>query len=69
MFGENQNPVGTSAKGGGSENGGDKNSGFKQSRPMNLMVTHSPLFTVPPGMSPSGLLNSPAGFFAPPVSR
>ncbi|XP_024181230.1 probable WRKY transcription factor 3 [Rosa chinensis] len=64
VFGQNQNPVGK--EGGGSENGGEKSSGFKQGRPMNLMVTHSPLFTVPPGMSPSGLLNSPAGFFAPP---
>ncbi|CAI0454115.1 unnamed protein product [Linum tenue] len=36
--------------------------GFKQSRPMNLVVPRSPLFTVPPGLSPSGLLNSP-GFF------
>ncbi|XP_048327518.2 probable WRKY transcription factor 3 [Ziziphus jujuba] len=42
----------------------DKNSGFKQSRPMNLVVARSPLFTVPPGLSPSGLLNSP-GFFSP----
>ncbi|CAN0857749.1 Probable WRKY transcription factor 3 [Linum grandiflorum] len=38
--------------------------GFKQSRPMNLVVPRSPLFTVPPGLSPSGLLNSP-GFFPP----
>ncbi|XP_050226373.1 probable WRKY transcription factor 3 isoform X2 [Mercurialis annua] len=44
------------------------NLGFKQSRPMNLVVAHhSPLFTVPPGLSPSGLLNSP-GFFSPPQS-
>ncbi|CAN1248395.1 Probable WRKY transcription factor 3 [Linum perenne] len=40
--------------------------GFKQSRPMNLVVPQSPLFTVPPGLSPSGLLNSP-GFFPPQV--
>lgn len=45
----------------------DKNSGFKQSRPMNLVVARSPLFTVPPGLSPSGLLNSP-GFFSPQVN-
>ncbi|KAL5582236.1 hypothetical protein UlMin_014678 [Ulmus minor] len=47
----------------GSGDGVDK--GFKQSRPMNLVVTNSPMFMVPPGMSPSGLLNSP-GFFSPP---
>ncbi|KAJ8775077.1 hypothetical protein K2173_020081 [Erythroxylum novogranatense] len=48
------------------EEGSDSNSnvGFKQSRPMNLLVARSPLFTVPPGLSPSGLLNSP-GFFSP----
>ncbi|XP_062106584.1 probable WRKY transcription factor 3 [Humulus lupulus] len=51
------------AKGG---DGRDKDSGFKQSRPMNLVVAaNSPLFMVPPGLSPSGLLNSP-GFFSPP---
>lgn len=64
----NENPVDGSAQlEGGSENGGENNSGFKQSRPMNLMVARSPLFTVPPGLSPSGLLNSP-GFFSPTVS-
>ncbi|GKU97272.1 hypothetical protein SLEP1_g10440 [Rubroshorea leprosula] len=42
--------------------GGEKDSGFKQSKPLNLVVARSPLFTVPPGLSPSGLLNSP-GFF------
>lgn len=45
--------------------GSDKDSGFKQSRPVNLVVANPPLFMVPPGMSPSGLLNSP-GFFSPP---
>ncbi|KAM6573664.1 hypothetical protein CsatA_017744 [Cannabis sativa] len=46
--------------------GRDKDSsGFKQSRPMNLAVgANSPLFMVPSGLSPSGLLNSP-GFFSP----
>jgi len=44
----------------------NSNLGFKQSRPMNLVVARSPLFTVPPGLSPSGLLNSP-GFFSPQV--
>ncbi|GLT36213.1 hypothetical protein SLA2020_106070 [Shorea laevis] len=46
----------------GFKDGAEKNSGFKQSRPLNLVVARSPLFTVPPGLSPSGLLNSP-GFF------
>lgn len=43
---------------------GDKGSGYKQHRPMGLMVAHSPLFLVPSGLSPSGLLNSP-GFLSP----
>ncbi|XVF58339.1 hypothetical protein PTKIN_Ptkin07bG0058200 [Pterospermum kingtungense] len=46
----------------GFKDGGEKTHGFKQSRPLNLAVARSPLFTVPPGLSPSGLLNSP-GFF------
>lgn len=44
----------------------DNTSGFKQSRPTNLVVASSPLFTIPPGLSPSGFLNSP-GFFSPQV--
>lgn len=44
--------------------GSDKKLGFKQNRPMNLVVGQSPLFMMPPGLSPSGLLNSPA-FFSP----
>ena len=43
-----------------------KSAGFKQSRPMNLVVARSPMFTIPPGLSPSGFLNSP-GFFSPQV--
>ncbi|KAB1211471.1 putative WRKY transcription factor 3 [Morella rubra] len=46
------------------ELGSDTSSGFKQSRPVNLVVARSQLFTIPPGLSPSGLLNSP-GFFPP----
>ncbi|XP_073265041.1 probable WRKY transcription factor 3 [Populus alba] len=42
----------------------NSNLGFKLSRPTNLVVARSPLFTVPPGLSPSGLLDSPA-FFSP----
>lgn len=38
----------------------------KHTKPLNLVVARSPLFTVPPGLSPSGLLNSP-GFFPPQV--
>ncbi|CAI8591861.1 unnamed protein product [Vicia faba] len=41
-----------------------RSTGFKQSRPMNLIVARSPVFTIPPGLSPSGFLNSP-GFFSP----
>lgn len=48
------------------EDGFQKSSGFKQSRPVNLVIARSPMFTVPPGLSPSGLLNSP-GFFSPQV--
>jgi hypothetical protein len=48
------------------EKGFDTGSGFKQGRPMNLMVARSPMFTIPPGLSPSSLLNSP-GFFPPQV--
>ncbi|XP_015962734.1 probable WRKY transcription factor 4 [Arachis duranensis] len=46
------------------EEGAQKSLGFKQSRPMNLVVARSPMFTIPPGLSPSGFLNSP-GFFSP----
>lgn len=46
------------------DDGSHKSQGFKQSRPMNLVIARSPLFTIPPGLSPSGFLNSP-GFFSP----
>nr|QCE31425.1 putative WRKY62 [Aquilaria sinensis] len=46
----------------GSKDGAEKDSGFKQSRPFDLMAARSPWFTVPAGLSPSGLLGSP-GFF------
>lgn len=55
------------SKGKENRDGGEVNLGFKQSRPLNLMVAPSPMFTVPPGLSPSGLLNSP-GFFSPGTS-
>ncbi|XP_039011291.1 probable WRKY transcription factor 3 isoform X1 [Hibiscus syriacus] len=56
------NPMDSSFMEMGFESGGEKNTGFKQSRPLNFTVGNSPLFTVPPGLSPSGLLTSP-GFF------
>ncbi|KAF7820504.1 putative WRKY transcription factor 4 [Senna tora] len=58
------NSADNSSREAASEDGAQKNLGFKQSRPMNLVIARSPLFTVPPGLSPSGLLNSP-GFFSP----
>ncbi|PSS33668.1 WRKY transcription factor 4 [Actinidia chinensis var. chinensis] len=53
-----------SADNSSSENGGGKKLGFRQNRPVSLVVAHSPVFTVPPGLSPSGFLNSP-GFLSP----
>ena len=38
--------------------------GFKQNRPSGLAAAQSPMFTVPPGLSPAGLLDSPS-FFSP----
>lgn len=60
------NSTDNSSKEAGAVDGAQKNLGFKQSRPMNLVIARSPLFTVPPGLSPSGLLNSPS-FFPPQV--
>ncbi|XAR65234.1 hypothetical protein NMG60_11009283 [Bertholletia excelsa] len=42
----------------------DKDSGgvdlrFKENRPTGLVIAHSPMFTVPPGLSPASLLDSP----------
>eukprot|EP00261_Vitis_vinifera_P027339 XP_010661104.1 PREDICTED: probable WRKY transcription factor 4 [Vitis vinifera] len=49
----------------GSGDGAEKSSlGFRQNRPLSLAVARSPMFSIPPGLSPSGLLNSP-GFFSP----
>lgn len=39
---------------------GFKDGGEKRTEPMNFGVPNSALFTVPPGVCPSGLLNSPA---------
>nr|GLL39184.1 probable WRKY transcription factor 4 [Ipomoea trifida] len=55
----------SSAKKGSSGAGSEKQSGYKQNRPVSLAVAAlSPLLVVPPGLSPSGLLNSP-GFLSP----
>ncbi|KAF8408151.1 hypothetical protein HHK36_007293 [Tetracentron sinense] len=37
---------------------------LKQNRPLSLVVAQSPMFTIPPGLSPTSLLDSP-GFFSP----
>ncbi|KAE8669491.1 putative WRKY transcription factor 58 [Hibiscus syriacus] len=49
----------------GFKDGAEKSTGFKQNRPLNF---DSPFFTVPPGLSPSGLLNSPSFFCLSPQS-
>ncbi|KAL4366836.1 hypothetical protein GQ457_05G017580 [Hibiscus cannabinus] len=49
----------------GVKDGGEKGPGLKQNRPLNL---ESPFFTVPPGLSPSGFLNSPSFFCLSPQS-
>ncbi|PSS35123.1 WRKY transcription factor 4 [Actinidia chinensis var. chinensis] len=53
-----------SADNSSSENVGGEKFGFRQNRPVSLVVAHSPVFIVPPGLSPSGFLNSP-GFLSP----
>ncbi|KAM7280819.1 hypothetical protein ACFE04_007953 [Oxalis oulophora] len=50
--------------GSGSGSGSGFGFGFKMNRPMDLVVERSHFFTVPSGLTPSGLLNSPA-FFSP----
>ncbi|KAG2261578.1 hypothetical protein Bca4012_013708 [Brassica carinata] len=48
--------------------GGDVDPRFKQNRPTGLMITQPPgMFTVPPGLSPATLLDSPSffGLFSP----
>ncbi|KAK4367573.1 hypothetical protein RND71_011365 [Anisodus tanguticus] len=46
------------------DQGCQKNSGYKQNRPVGLVLAQSPFFMIPPGLSPSGFLNSP-GFLSP----
>ncbi|OVA13402.1 DNA-binding WRKY [Macleaya cordata] len=40
----------------------EKDSRFKQNRPLSLVIAQSPVFTVPPGLSPASLLDSPGSF-------
>ncbi|KAK9277266.1 hypothetical protein L1049_006805 [Liquidambar formosana] len=47
-----------------SGDGGEGSFLFKQNRPAGLMIAQSPMFTIPPGLSPATLLDSP-GFFSP----
>ncbi|XP_010527942.1 PREDICTED: probable WRKY transcription factor 4 [Tarenaya hassleriana] len=47
--------------GGGGNSSGDMDPRFKQNRPTGLMITQPPtMFTVPPGLSPATLLDSPS---------
>ncbi|XP_010514101.1 PREDICTED: probable WRKY transcription factor 3 isoform X1 [Camelina sativa] len=60
-----QTPVSSVGEGGG---GDDVDPRFKQNRPTGLMITQPPgMFTVPPGLSPATLLDSPSffGLFSP----
>lgn len=69
MTAEEDKGIDSSDDGKVSESGGG---GYKRNRPVNLVVAQpqlqvegiSSLFMVPPGLSPSGLLNSP-GFLSP----
>ncbi|XP_043704210.1 probable WRKY transcription factor 3 [Telopea speciosissima] len=47
-----------------SGDGAERESRLKQSRPLSLLIAPSPMFTVPPGLSPATLLDSP-GYFSP----
>ncbi|VVB15289.1 unnamed protein product [Arabis nemorensis] len=58
----------SSASEGINSSSGDVDPRFKQSRPTGLMNSQSPsMFTVPPGLSPAMLLDSPSflGLFSP----
>lgn len=60
-----QTPVSSVGDGG---SGGDVDPRFKQNRPTGLMINQPPaMFTVPPGLSPATLLDSPSffGLFSP----
>lgn len=55
-------------EGGNNSSSGDVDPRFKQNRPTGLMISQSPsMFTVPPGLSPAMLLDSPSflGLFSP----
>ncbi|XP_022938983.1 probable WRKY transcription factor 3 [Cucurbita moschata] len=64
LAGAMASPIAMGFLGTGSTPNSESEFGLKQSKPMNLVVARSPLFSVPPGLSPSGLLNSP-GFYPP----
>ncbi|ESQ35426.1 hypothetical protein EUTSA_v10007428mg [Eutrema salsugineum] len=56
------------ASDGNNSSSGDVDPRFKQNRPTGLMISQSPsMFTVPPGLSPAMLLDSPSflGLFSP----
>ncbi|KAK4799647.1 hypothetical protein SAY86_025012 [Trapa natans] len=62
LFGDRSSDAPSLVETKSAEVGAEKKSGFKQNRPASLAVVSSPLFTVPPGLSPSGLLFSPGLF-------
>ncbi|KAM4110278.1 hypothetical protein ACB094_03G182900 [Castanea mollissima] len=45
--------------GGGGGSGGEEEFRFQQNRPTGLTISPSSIFTVPPGLSPAGFLDSP----------
>ncbi|XP_062111357.1 probable WRKY transcription factor 4 [Humulus lupulus] len=47
-----------------SSGGADADFRFNQNRPSGLTISQSPFFSIPPGLSPAGLLDSP-GLFSP----
>ncbi|KAF8389773.1 hypothetical protein HHK36_024292 [Tetracentron sinense] len=59
-----ENSTDDSSKERGSGDGGGRDFRIKQNRPLSLVIAQSPMFTVPPGLSPASLLDSP-GFFSP----
>ncbi|CAA7045526.1 unnamed protein product [Microthlaspi erraticum] len=58
----------SASEGNNNSSSGDVDPRFKQNRPTGLMISQSPsMFTVPPGLSPAMLLDSPSflGLFSP----
>nr|DAD34963.1 TPA_asm: hypothetical protein HUJ06_005603 [Nelumbo nucifera] len=58
------NSTDNSFKENGSGDGCEKDVRLKPHHPLNLVIAHSPMFTIPPGLSPACLLDSP-GLFSP----